>query len=167
METVYIAIFFIVLCGLYIATSFCTKSRDRIIFVEAGSVTDIDEAELKSKKSVLSKIFRLPDGTYASSHKYIRIIVRGDCMSKKRICSGEEWLVETVDRQERLEKQIRPGNVLLIYLEDKGIYKIREFKCFTAEKELVTFYYGKDGVEHLSSKPHSAKSVIGVVKYGI
>jgi len=167
METVYIAIFFIVLCSLYITTSFYNKNRDKVIFVETGSVANVDEAELKIKRSVPPKIFRLPDGTYASSHKFIRIIVKGSCMSKKGICSGEEWLVEAVNRHEKLENQIRPGNVLLIYLEDKGIYKIREFKSFTAREELMTLYYDKDGLEHLSSKPHSVKSVVGIVKYGI
>ena len=81
--------------------------------------------------------------------------------------NGEEWLVEPINKRKRLDKQINDRDVLLIYVEDKDLYKIREFEGFNKDGSLATFYYEDDGAKHISSKPHTQESVCGVVGYRV
>ena len=142
---------------------------DTVIETKAGK---IDDCEMVSSSNLVKKkpcLIKLNNGSYINSHDFIRIIISGDCMVPRKILSGEEWLVKPIKKGTQIVEQISPHDILLIYLRDKNVYKIREFKQINANAPLMldTFYYNSDGTIHPSSKPHSVNSVIGVVKYSI
>ena len=107
------------------------------------------------------------NGRYVNTRDYIRIVVHGNCMKSRNIQDGEEWLVEPLDKQKPFRSQIKEKDVLLIYLKDEDLYKIREFEGFNADGSLQTFYYESDGTKHSSSRPHAAGTIQGVVRYAI
>ena len=86
-------------------------------------------------------------------------------MSPINMNNGDEWLAVKIDHKKNLRDQIKIDDVLLIHLADKNSYKIRKVKGFINDTTLDTYSYNQDKTEHKSSKPHTAKSIMGVVKY--
>ena len=139
--------------------------KDKVLGVEAGPLAGGNCSF--PKEEAASKVIKLMNGHYINTRDYIRIRVHGDCMRPRNIQNGEEWLVEPINKRKRLGKQINDRDVLLIYVEDKDLYKIREFEGFNKDGSLATFYYEDDGAKHISSKPHTQESVCGVVGYRV
>ena len=163
--TVILGMVLAVICVLYGIASTRYARKDTVLGVEAGPLPGGDCALPEKKEG--SKVIRLTDGRYINTRDYIRIMVYGGCMRPRNILNGEEWLVERINKLKPLEKQIRERDVLLIYVADKNLYKIREFKKFNEDGSLATFYYEDNGTEHPSSRPHTRESVCGVVRYAI
>lgn len=163
--TVILGMVLAVICVLYGIASTRYARKDTVLGVEAGPLPGGDCALPEKKEG--SKVIRLTDGRYINTRDYIRIMVYGGCMRPRNILNGEEWLVEPIDKRKPLREQIKERDVLLIYLSDKNLYKIREFKDFNGNGLLNTFYYEENGTEHASSHPHTPESVRGVVRYAI
>lgn len=139
---------------------------DTILAVEAGPTEYADTTKFVHASSMAMTI-QLLDGRYINSHDYIRIHVNGNCMKQRNILSGEEWLVKPVDKKQSPQSQLKQRDVLLIYIEDKNLYKIRELDSFGSNNQLKTFWYDDNDNKHESSQLHRWESVIGVVKYAI
>lgn len=165
METIIMGIIIVTLCVLYGITShlYAKQKEDLIIDVEAGPTSEC--ACVLSKEKAISKIIKLPNGRFVDSQKYVRIKIHGNCMEPRDILNGEQWLVSKVNHNKPVEDNIKVGDVVLIHLKDKNLYKIREVKHIS-DNSLDTIRY-ENGVEKKSSKPHSYGDVIGVVQYAI
>lgn len=164
--TMIIGLLFILVCVLYGAASLAYRKKDvdTVIETEAG---DTSNCKPLSTFGAPSRIIRMKDGTVVRSSDFLRIVIRGGCMAPRGILNGEEWLAVPVNRKNDIKSQIKEKDVLLLYIEDKKIYKIRELREFLGDGMLRTGYYNSDGTEHDSSREHSAEQVMGVVRYSI
>lgn len=165
MSALYTTLIFFAICAFY-GFARLKKSEDCVYTVSAGSA---DEHNADNRQCDIvkceSRVVQLPDGTYASTSHYYRIRISGTCMEKQEIMNGEEWLVRKIKRSQNLRKQVKVGDVLFIYLQDTGRYKIRRVKSFIDDETVETYSYDKSGNEHISSKPHSIEAIRGIVAY--
>jgi hypothetical protein len=158
----------VLLCVLYGIASILYSQKDKVYSVMAGHISKSSDTEIVTNERT-PKIVSLNNGKLINTHDYIRITIKGDCMTKKNVFKGEEWLVEPV-KLSNLEKKVRSGDILLIFYEDKSInvrtLKIRELKGFMENGLLDTQYY--DGEEpQKSTNPHTPESVRGILRYCI
>ncbi|MCM1522741.1 MAG: hypothetical protein NC039_08845 [Muribaculaceae bacterium] len=159
-----IAIIFVIICVLYGWASHMYARKDLILEVEAGPLGhDCVLSNFESR----SRVVRLESGRYVNTHDYIRVCIHGECMTPRNILNGEEWLVEPIRQEAELRSQLKERDVLLIYIQEKGLYKIRELEAFNPDGSLKTIYYGPDRVKRNSSRAHQASQVMGVVRYAI
>lgn len=166
MTTIIVGTILVAICVLYGIASHRYARKDILLGVEAGPLQEDGVCHFP-KYEVSSKAIKLMNGRYVNTRDYIRIVVHGNCMKPRNIQDGEEWLVEPLDKQKPPCSQIKEKDVLLIYLKDEDLYKIREFEGFNADGSLQTFYYESDGTKHSSSRPHAAETIQGVVRYAI
>lgn len=155
----------VLLCVLYGVASTLYSKKDKVYLAEAGSVDNASHGSAMVQ-SAPSKIVRLNDGRRIRTSDYIRILIDGDCMTKRGVLRNEEWLVEPLTLSEN-DNRIKPHDILLIHLADKHIYKIREFVGYDDNGDLNTLYYEEGNKVKPSSKPHSRESVCGVLRYSI
>lgn len=158
------AIILIALCILYGIAAKAYSKPDLVYETEAGSLSGTAGKNL-DVLTEKAQTLKLPDGRLIRTRDYIRIKVRGRCMAPRNILDGEEWLVEPVSTKKPLEKQIKPNDVLLLYIDDLKCFKIREFADFE-NGELKTGHY-ETGEFQFSSANHKPEQVMGIVKYAI
>ena len=82
------------------------------------------------------------------------------------IVSGDELLVRKIGKDINLDGKISKNDILLIYLSDKKMYKIRAFDHFEGSA-LQTFRFLDNGNKKDSRKLHSRESIIGKVEFKI
>lgn len=164
MSAVIIFIIFILLCFCYGYPRVGMKNSDKVYSASAGS-SDEQHESVTPIFTEESTVIQLPDGTYANTKSFHRLRINGSCMSPLNMNNGDEWLAVKIDHKKNLRDQIKIDDVLLIHLADKNSYKIRKVKGFINDTTLDTYSYNQDKTEHKSSKPHTAKSIMGVVKY--
>lgn len=164
METIIIGIIAASLCVLYGIASHLYAKKDKVIDVEAGPTSECHRVFLKEEAA--PKIIKLPNGKLVSSRNFVRIRIRGNCMEPRSIFNGEQWLVDRIDHKKAVGETIKKGDVVLIYLKDKNLFKIREVENINSTNFLDTIRYN-NGERIKSSKPHSYSDVIGIVKYAI
>lgn len=137
----------------------------KIIVAEAGPTVQVTHNYQESKRfNVPYEKIKLDNGETIDTRDFIRVYVDGKCMKSRRIKNGSQVLVEKIKNEEEFEKKVNPNDILLIYLKDKKIYKLRIFEKEKNEKELITYRYMNNS-KHPSSKPHKKEDVVGVVKY--
>lgn len=155
-------VLFVLLCIYAICKVKQPTETDYIQCVEAGSIQEAD-AELLERKSYKTahKTLYAPDGTALGS-EYFRIVINGNCMKPRKICHNDEIIV----RKYYPNIELRQGDIIMLYIEDKQMYKLREIKNIEGNV-LHTVRYDSDGREIISSKPHNINQVKGVVKYRI
>lgn len=143
-----------------------TVVMDDVIATEAGPLNAGCTKFLRTSDSKeRALIIKLKDGRYINTSDYLRLRISGTCMTPRNILNGEEWLAKPYDGE---SSAINPGDVLLIYIKDKNMYKIREVERVLDDKqEVETFYYNPDGSKQFSSRWHRLADVRGVVKYAI
>lgn len=135
---------------------------DNVLPSYAGPLSEHEEkGDFKITKSP-SQIIKLPDGMYANTHSYHRIKIIGKCMEQIGIHKEDEWLASKFSNSEK--KNLKKGDVLLIYLREQNRYKIRCFDYYDNNKDLITYSY-KNNEKKISNKPHKLSSVLGIVKY--
>lgn len=168
MTSVFIYIIFATVCIAYGILRSKKSHIDEVLPTFAGSISEPHElpsdCNIEKKESF---VIQLPNKSYASTRSFYRIFIIGECMEKIGINQNEEWLASKLNKRKKVTEQITPGDVLLIYLKDKNIYKIRRFDHLNEKGFLETYSYNPDGSVHMSSKPHDPMSVMGVVKYKI
>ena len=151
---------------LYALFNKLINAPERIECVDAGPVASVDPQDLHSRvKFEPMGIFRTEDGKLLTSADYQRITVSGNCMGPKGIRSGQDLLVEKIKGGRDLS--LKKGDILLIHVPDKDIYKIRAYEKKTDKDPNVyeTYYYDEARKKVLSSKPHKKDYVQGVVRY--
>lgn len=159
----------IVIMGLLIVGYFVGQSlsKEYVLCVEAGPMTGVSAEELRRKSFYATRAELQDHGKTVSTRNMIRVVVNGDCMKPRHIEEGTQLYVEKIAKDADVKGKISQGDILMLYLPDTKKYKIREFKSFTPEGAMSTFYYNADGSEHLSSQPHKRDTLVGVVKYRI
>ena len=167
METVYFLLIMLLVIVLYAYTNVCVGGREYIQCVDAGPTKDVTAEFLKEKSFYDErKIVRDQNDKIVDTHNMMRIVVQGDCMKPKGIFSGDQLLVEKIDRKKTFEEQIKKGNIVLIYLADKGIYKIRIFEDYEEDGSLKTYHYIENKRRN-SKYPHKRNCVLGKVVYKV
>ncbi len=130
--------------------------------VDAGPSKEVNINELnKGCRVAPMGVFRTPDNKVVTSSQFRRVSVKGNCMKPRGIHSGQELLVEKM----RDDLSVHPNDILLIYLDDKKIFKLRVLESITPEGDYNTYYFDDEGKTKASTKPHKPESVKGVVRY--
>lgn len=88
-------------------------------------------------------------------------VVKNDCMIPKEIRPDDIIGVRMFDENFTVEN-VEEGKILLIYLPEKEIYKMR-IKGEPAEDNAYNTYYYRNNEKTKSSRPHGADSIKGVV----
>lgn len=137
---------------------------ERIVCVDAGPVANVNPQVLLEKtKFEPMGVFRTPDGRLLTSEHYQRITVCGTCMVPKGIQSGQTLIVEKI--KEGQQQAIKQEDILLIYVPDKQIYKIRVCAGEEADDRYATYYFDESEQRKDSSNPHRKQDVKGIVRY--
>lgn len=165
METVWFILIFAIVALLYGILCYKKSHTETVIAVEAGATSKVSSAHINDKSFKAPKCVYKINGEIIDSSKYIRLIVQGDCMSPRGIINGNQLLALKINNLEELNKNLHPNDIVLIYLEDIKLYKIRVFKEFK-ENNLITYYFNNGDAKE-SSKPHSLQSIKGIIKYRI
>lgn len=133
--------------------------------VDAGPASNVNPQDLVDHRSFEPMgVYRTPDGKILTSERYRRVAVVGSCMEPRGIKQGDKLLVEK--RRDGEQLQINQGDILLIYLKDRGFYKIRAYEGETEDGTAYnTYYYDDNGQKKDSSQPHKKESVEGIVRY--
>lgn len=154
--------------ALYAYVNICVGKREYVQCVDAGPTEGIT-AEMLKEKSFYdeNRIVRDQNNKIVDTHKMIRVIVQGRCMEPKGIYTNDQLLVKKIDRNKPLEEQIKEDDILLIYLADNGIHKIRIFEGYEKDGRLKTYHYTDDGNKRKSKYPHKRNSVLGKVVYKV
>lgn len=145
--TVYIFIFLVIAFTLYFWTK--SKMQEKVYKAEAAPTNGLSKDD-SWEDFIFARpaILRLKNGETVPTSKFIRIRIQGSCMEPKGIIAGEQWFVKPISQSKILD-EIKPGDVLLIHLKDKNMYKIREYQSTTPDAtSLNTFYYNPDGTPH-------------------
>lgn len=149
---------------LYIVANKNAFCSTYIECVEAGASDSVDADTLKrlsfrdKRRWILNK-----RGWPVSMHDKLRVIVHGNCMSKRGIHDRDQLVVQKVNNNDL--GKLKKGDIVMIHLKDKGIDKIREFDKFTEDGRLDTLYYNEDGSVRHSSHAHTRESIVGRVRY--
>lgn len=166
MGTFYFIIVFVIVVAFYAYCNMGLK-RDYVICVEAGDSEEANPQELNNASYyVPHRIIRDKNGRIINTSNMLRIKVSGNCMRPYGIESGDELLVKKIGKDECLDNVIQQNDILLIYLSDKRMYKIRAFDRFE-EGSLKTFRFLDNCERKDSRKLHTRESVVGKVEYKI
>ena len=142
--------------------------KETVIVAEAGKVSDMTE---DYQPYVYMNPIRMQNRRQKSSilpPDYQRVIVHGHCMEPRGIMDCSQVIVKNINHDKDFSLQVKHGDILLIYLEDKDIYKLRVFDKYIEKDQLLTYRFNpKTGERIDSSIPHKRDSVIGVVEYGL
>lgn len=152
--------------GIVLVSMLLLNKQEKVIIAEAGDTGAIVNRK-KSKNIIHMRPITLKDdnGNPIDKTNLIRVLVDGKCMERKGIKDGTQLYAKAINHSIKLSKQISQGDVLLIYLTDKNIYKLRVFDKIGGGT-LATYRYDiNTGERKNSSKPHRPESVIGVVQY--
>ncbi len=140
-------------------------NSDYVICAEAGDSKTANPKELeRASHYTTHKIIRDEDGNVVNSSNMIRIKVNGNCMRPYGINFGDELLVRKIGKDENLDSIIQKEDILLIYLFDKKMYKIRAFDHFE-HGSLKTYRFLDNGEKKDSRNLHQRESIIGKVEY--
>lgn len=165
METVYFLIILLAVVVIYAYFNIISGKQEFVQCVEAGPTLAINAKRLKELSFYdRHRTIQKTDGQEIDTSGMIRIVVKGNCMRPKNIESGAQLLVKKISEKESICNQIKKGDILLIYLSDNDIYKIRVFDRYEGE-DLVTYRYDDNGRRQDSSRNHKESSIIGIVKY--
>lgn len=165
MGTFWFVTLFVVVAFFYGWLSYRHGNAVSVIAVEAGPISSISSEWLKRQSFKAPKTLYKIDGEVIDSSQYIRLIVKGNCMSPRGIVDGTQLLALKVSKEE-LQDKLRQNDIVLIHLKDTDIYKIRIFDKYDDSGNLITYYY-KNGEKHNSSKSHSLQDIQGIVKFSL
>ena len=162
---IYVSILAALLVSYYFAKQKNTKS-EFVQCVEAGPVEGIDSREL-AQRSYYDRqvVIRDSRGQELNPGKYSRLLVKGSCMTPRKIYDGDTIVAEKIDetRRNTIQKELLPDNIVWLHISDTGMDKIRVFQEWKGD-EMVTYYY-KNGIKHPSSSNHSIDQLRGIVRY--
>lgn len=137
----------------------------RVLVADAGPTKELTFWGQLVKNSFMPYQYaRMSDDNIINTREYIRVLVDGKCMEPRGIMDKTHVLVQRIEKDIPFQQQIKIGDVLLIRLHDKWVYKLRILQNYDDVNELITYRY-QNGEKHQSSRNHNHKDVIGVVKY--
>ena len=166
METFYFVLAFVIVLGFY-AYSNLRLRKDYILTADSEPSKNLTPDEAKKLSYYRKhKIYKDTEGGTIDPKDMIHIFVSGSSLSPCNIESGDELIVMKTDDSIPLIKQIKENDILLLYLDDIHIHKLRRFSSFEGEN-LITYYYDSEGHQRMSPIPYKPESVLGVAKYKV
>lgn len=164
MGTFYFIIAFIIVLGFYAYSNNLLK-KDFVNVADCQSSRDLSRYEIKELSFYKKhKIYKDTKGNTINLNNMLHFVVSGESMRERGIRSGDEIFVLKIDKSKDLKEQIKRGDLLCIYLDEIGVYKIRALDCLE-ENFVLTYYYDENG-NRLRSR-YSSDNIIGIVKYKI
>ena len=141
------------------------KGREKVISVEAGPVTNSNAKgfDLASYTTTSRPIID-ERGKSINIDNTLRISVNGNSMRPAGIRNGDELIVQKIDKAMELSKQIKKGDILLIFSKESGVNKIRVFDGFNGDGSVITYRFENEDKIY-STHPYDQSNIIGVVKY--
>ena len=137
--------------------------KEMVIVAEAGQISDM--SPMYQPYVYMNPIRKIGN---AMPLEYRRVIVHGHCMEPRGIMDCSQLWVKSINQDKEFSLQVKHDDILLIYLADKDIYKLRVFDKYLDDNRLLTYRFNPKTCERVdSSVPHSRDSVIGVVKYAV
>ena len=160
---------FLVILAIFLLILYAFINRpQKIIVADAGPTQSLTSKEQKAKTQYLPyQIISTSHGKIIDTHKYYRVLVDGKCMEPRGIKDKSQILVEPLTKEQKkyFRKYVKLENVLLIYLKDKDVYKLRILQNYDSLEQLITYRYLSNGEKHRSSRNHRPEDVVGIVKY--
>lgn len=166
MNIILYAAILIVLLTLYYLAKMNNAERDFIQCVEAGPTTEVDAAELQRRSYYDRRIvIRGQNGEELPRDRYVRLLVKGICMTKRGVNNGDIIVAEKIEQEQiaNNRQRLQPNDIVWLHIDDTQMDKIRVFKKWEGDK-MVTFYY-ENGQERRSSSNHSINQIKGVVRF--
>lgn len=140
-------------------------TKEKVIVAEAGKLSEM-QADYVPFVYMNPIQLRAADNTILDTTNLIRVLVHGCCMVPVGIMDGNQLFVEKINKNKAFSLQVKHDDIMLIYIKDKNVYKLRVFDKFGNDENLVTFRYNQEtGEIQYSSRPHTRESVIGIVRY--
>lgn len=132
------------------------KTRKVMLYpVEAGPITETQP------QPDLNRPMPVCVGNLKMNRALQYFVVKNDCMIPKKIFPDDIIGVRMFDKNFTVEN-VEDGKILLIYLNEKKIYKIR-IKGELAEGNAYNTYYYRSNEKTKSSRPHGIDSIKGVI----
>ena len=167
MELVFLFIIITTL-AIYGLGKWSVSKTDYVRCVEAGPTSHVSPSEIHRLCRREKHIVVLgKDGKPIDTKLYQRVMVKGNCLKPLGIEDGAQLLVRKFNNDNDEKNRIKKGDILMIYLKSKDIYKVRVFDDFLEGGLIRTHRYADNGDVIYSSRPHELSSVEGVVKYMI
>lgn len=162
MAIIIFSILFVLVLAAYAFMSLCVN-RTFVQCVEAGPTNNITAKEL-NKKSLYLKNKRMVDGSGHTlvPEDYFRVVVNGNCLAPKKIVDKDILIVKKYRESDK--DCLTSGKVVLLHLQDTGVFKIREIVSVDGDK-IMTRYYLNNGTPQESSKCHNISQLRGIVKF--
>lgn len=162
MGIIIFGILFLFVLVAYAFMSLCVN-KTFVQCVEAGPSDAITADELHRKSLCLNNK-RMVDcsGNDLSPNDYFRVVVNGNCLRKKQIMNGDILIVKKYRDSDK--SNLIAGRIVLLYIQDTHIYKIREIISVDGNN-IKTQYYLDNGEPKESSRLHDISQVRGIVKF--
>ena len=139
--------------------------KEKVIVAEAGKISEMG-------KDYQPYVYMNPiqlcgvNNVKINSEDLLRVLVHGHCMEPIGIMDGSQVFAAKINKTKEFSLQAKHDDVLLIYLEDKNMFKLRIFEKYNQDKDLITYRYDqKTRQKRYSTNPHTIDSVIGVIKF--
>lgn len=163
--SIYAIVLVLLLISYYFSKQKNTKS-ELVQCVEAGPVEGVD-SQVLAKRSYMDRrvVIRDENGQELSNDRFVRLLVKGACMSERKIYDGDIVVAEKVvdSRKESIKNDLQPNTIVWLHIEETRMDKIRIFQEWKGD-DMVTYYY-KNGKKHPSSSYHNVSQVRGIVRY--
>lgn len=130
--------------------------KEQVIVAEAGKISEIGD-------TYQPYIYMNPILSNNDSNIQ-RVIVHGRSLEPRGIYDRSQLYVQLINLEKDFSLQVKHDDILLIYLKDKNIYKLRIFDKHLDNDNLLTYMYNPQTGERVdSSLPHRRASVVGIV----
>lgn len=142
--------------------------KEQVIVAEAGKISEMRKAyqPYVYMNPISISMFNKKGLKKAIPADLQRVIVHGHCMEPRGIMDCSQLYVQNIANDKDFSLQVKHDDILLIYLPDKNIYKLRVFDKYLDQDLLLTYRYNPQTGDRIdSSKPHNRKNVVGVVKF--
>lgn len=164
MGVFYFIIAFVIVLGFY-AYSNNRLRKDFVLAGDSQSEGNLSQEEVKEISYYdKHKVYKDEDGNTINPNSMTRLFVVGNGMSP-RINSRDQVIVIKIDKNRPLNEQIKRDDILLIYLEELGIYKLRAFYEFHGQNLLTYYFVGKE--RRFSTRLYKPESICGIAKFKI
>ena len=165
MELVFLFIIITTL-AIYGLGKWSVSKTDYVRCVEAGPTSHVSPSEIHRLCCREKHIVVLgKNGKPIDTKLYQRVMVKGNCLKPLGIEDDAQLLVRKFNNDNDEKNRIKKGDILMIYLKSKDIYKVRVFDDFLEGGLIRTHRYGDNDNVIYSARPHELSRVEGVWKY--
>ena len=132
--------------------------KEQVIVAEAGRISEIGD-------TYQPYIYMNPIlSSDEEGNNIQRVIVHGRSLEPRGIYDRSQLYIQLINLEKDFSLQVKHDDILLIYLKDKNIYKLRIFDKHLDNDNILTYMYNPQTGERVdSSLPHRRESVVGVV----